>query len=98
MPRPRLVRWDATCFAAVGVSVMAMISSLKSSCSIRRGGGVIRLRVGHCILVLRPVVGYCSLDRILGKDRAMDLHRGERQLLRDLRVADRHRLVECLAL
>src|SRR5205807_613916 len=47
---------------------------------------------------LLAIVGHRRLDRILGEDRAVDLDRRERQLLGDLRVLDRYRLVERLAL
>src|ERR1041384_1035533 len=42
---------------------------------------------------LRLVVGDGALDRVLGENRAVDLHRRQVQLLDDLRVLDRHRLV-----
>src|SRR5262245_10362858 len=53
-------------------------------------------RLGGFLLLL--VVRDRGLDRILGEHRAMDLDRGKRQLLDDLRVLDRHRLVDRAAL
>src|SRR5207249_12173624 len=38
------------------------------------------------------------LDRVLGKDRAMDLHRRQLQLVDDVRVLDLERVVHALAL
>src|SRR5687768_14251300 len=50
------------------------------------------------LAVLLAIVLDRGLDRILGQDRAMDLHRRQRQMLRDHGVLDRLGLVESLAL
>src|SRR5207302_11359534 len=47
---------------------------------------------------LLAIVSHRGLDCVLRQDRAVDLDRRERQLLGDLRVPDRYRLVERLAL
>src|SRR5215510_3047792 len=50
------------------------------------------------IAVLLPVILDRRLDRVLGQDGAMDLHRRQRQMLRDHGVLDRLRFVQRLAL
>src|SRR5262249_60111283 len=88
-PLPRFTRKFETCRAAFSVSVI-MGSSF-------RDGGRFRLRpFGQSVLL--PVVGNRGLDRILGEDGAVNLHPRQGQLLRNLGVADGHRLVERLAL
>src|SRR5512145_2008820 len=44
------------------------------------------------------VVGDSRLDRVLGQDRTVDLDRRQREMLRDLGVLDRCRLVDALTL
>src|SRR5688572_8581684 len=56
------------------------------------------LRLARSARVLFLVVLDRRLDRVLGEDRAVDLDRRQRQLLRDLGVLDGRRLVERLAL
>src|SRR4029079_13404895 len=83
MPLPRFAMFAATCRAAFSVNVIAM--------SVCRG-------LVRRVRMLGAIVGDGRLDRVLGEDRAVDLDRRQRELLGDLRVADRHRLVEGLAL
>src|SRR6188508_518346 len=45
-------------------------------------------------LALRLVVGDGALDRVFRQHRAVDLHRRQVELLDDLRVLDRHRLID----
>src|SRR5690349_15973459 len=82
MPLPRFFRLSATWRAAFSVNVIAM--------SVGRGGR----RFVRGLRMPGAVVGDGRLDRVLGEDRAMDLDGRERELLGDLRVADRDRLVE----
>src|ERR1044071_5933222 len=91
---PRLSSSSCTRCAAASVSLMAwgrglaMISSTLVSVLLGRVAA----------LVLLAVVANRRLDRILGQDRAVDLHRRQRQVLGDLGVLDRLRLVQRLAL
>src|SRR5678815_1825500 len=62
----------------------------------RLDDSVARDNLGRRILGL--VVAHRGLDRVLGEDRAVDLDGRQRELARDLRVLDRQRLVERLAL
>src|SRR4051812_31477600 len=57
----------------------------------------LRLRLGGDALLLLPVRNG-RLDGVLRQDRAVDLHRRQRQLLGDVRVLDGQRLVHRLAL
>src|SRR5262249_19732396 len=56
-----------------------------------------RLAVPRDALLALPVLDR-GLDAVLGEDRAVDLHGWEGELLYDLRVLDRHDLVDALAL
>src|SRR5438874_9495676 len=49
-------------------------------------------------ILLLLVVGDRRLDRVLGQNRAVNLHRRKCELLRDMRVLDRQRLIERLTL
>src|SRR5437667_409791 len=80
-PLPRLARCAATCFAALGVSLTASMSVRSRLLWLRYGNG----RLG----VARLVIGNGRLDRVLRENRAVDLHRRQRELFRDLRVLDR---------
>ena len=53
---------------------------------------------GHAVPELLPVVGDRALDRVLGEDRAVDLHRGQVELVDDVDVLDRLGLLDGLAL
>src|SRR5581483_5845984 len=64
--------------------------------SPRLGGLRLRRRVDG-LPALLPVLDR-GLDAVLGEDRAVDLDRRQRQLLDDVRVLDRHHLVDGLAL
>src|SRR5919109_4985477 len=81
----RLASCALTCFAAPGVTWMlkSAIDPLLLGLLLGRGGQP---------LLLLPV-GDGRLDGVLGQHRAVDLHRRERQLLRDLRVLDGEGLV-----
>src|SRR3970040_1498491 len=85
-PLPRLAKWFCTCVAAFSVSVTAM------------SGHLLLFLLRRFLAVLLAVVGHSRLDRVLGEDRAVDLHRRQRQLLGDLRVLDGRGLVQALAL
>src|SRR5471030_3259300 len=87
-PLPRLDRYPLTWSAAFSVSVMAICFSYSS---------VGNLLPGDVRAVFLLVIRHGSLDRILGQDRAVDLHRRQREFGRDMRVLDAHRLVERLA-
>src|SRR6516162_4255077 len=100
MPRevlPRLLSSSCTRFAAASVSLIAWgrgLAMMDPLCC-RLPEPLFR-RVGA--LVLAAVVADRRLDRVLGQDRAVDLHRRQRQMLGDLGVADLLRLVQRLAL
>src|SRR5690242_1452847 len=81
MPLPRFLRFAATWRAAFSVNVIAMSVDFS-----RR-----RVRLGRRLRMLGAIVGDGRLDRVLGEDRAMNLDGRQRELLGDLRVADRHR-------
>src|SRR6059036_3676381 len=63
-PLPRFARCAVMCRAALSVRVIATMSVGR----LQRG-------LGGCLRVLRFVVGHRRLDRVLGEDRAVDLHR-----------------------
>src|SRR5262245_35784286 len=83
-------------FSTASVLILAAAPSVMSIIAIPSRG----LLLGRCrrlALLLLPVRDG-RLDAVLGEDRAMDLHRRQRQLLDDVRVPDRQHLVDGLAL
>src|SRR5437016_290654 len=86
----RRASWALICCAARGVTVIC-------------GSAIDPLLLGRCLrlggeaLLLLPVRDR-RLDGVLRQHRAVDLHRRQRELLRDLGVLDRHRLVHRLSL
>src|SRR5947207_14953208 len=84
-PFPRFARKVATCLAALSVSEIAIAPLLISS--NRRGCGRFGPRQRRlCVPMLLAIVCHGGFDRVLGKDRTVDLHRRQRQLFGDLRV------------
>src|ERR1700674_5014693 len=95
-PFPRLVRNLATWLAAVSVSEIAIVVSGSRDSAGRRGLGFDRRRRARTMLLL--VIGGRRLDRVLGENRAVNLHRRKCELRRYVRVLDRQRLIERLTL
>src|ERR1700682_3374545 len=96
-PLPRLAMYAWTWLAAFSVSVTGAISAF----AFMDSGDPLLFFADFthgCLRVLLLVVIDRRLDGVLGEDRAVDLHRRERQLLGDLRVLDGRGLVEGLAL
>src|SRR5712664_979025 len=98
-PLPRLAMYAWTWLAAFSVSVTGAISAFAF---MESGDPLLFLDfidfTRGCLRVLLLVVLDRGLDGVLGQDRAVDLHRRERQLLGDLRVLDGRGLVQGLAL
>src|SRR6516165_3673292 len=91
---PRLLSSSCTRLAAASVRLIAWgraLAMIRSACLAPLLG---RLDA----LVLLAIVADGRLDGILGQDRAMDLHRRQREVLRDLGILDQLRLVQGLAL
>src|ERR1700682_2014049 len=95
-PFPRFVRNFATWLAAGSVSDIAIVVSGNRDGAGRRDLCLGRRRGVGTVLLL--VIGDRRLDRVLGENRAVNFHRRQRQLLRNMRVLDRQRLIERLAL
>src|SRR5438477_1775848 len=86
----RRASWALICCAARGVTVIwpsAIDPLLLGRC----------LRLDCHALLLFPIRDR-RLDRVLRQHRAVDFYRRQRELLRDLGVLDRHRLVHRLSL
>src|SRR3989304_6119739 len=83
-PLPRLARKSATCEAARSVSTIDILVAVLSGSLLES--------------VLGAIVRDGRLDRVFGQDRAMELHRRQRQLVGDLHIADGSCLLERPAL
>src|SRR5262245_57451929 len=90
----RVVTSSCTRFAAASVSLIACgraLAMMNPSRSYEIASPLFR-RIRP--LVLAAIVADRRLDRILGQDRAVDLHGRQGQMLGDLGVADLLRLVQ----
>src|SRR3954449_3836702 len=77
-------------FAASSLTLIAATGQFLSRSADLLGG------LGLVAALARPPVADRGLDRVLGEHRTVDLHRRELQLLDDLAVLDRERLVDGL--
>src|SRR5688572_6642700 len=86
--RGRVLRFGLTSGAAAAVVPSGMLVPVSMMLMLLRG------LPGPLAAVLLAIIADRRLDGVLGQDRAMDLHRRQRQVLRDHGVLDRFRLIE----
>src|SRR5687768_13171331 len=93
--RGRGARFGLTSGAGVAAALSGMLVPVSMIRALLR-----RLLARHFrrLAVLLAIILDRGLDRILGQDRAMDLHRRQRQMLRDHGVLDGLGLIQRLAL
>src|SRR5262245_20295153 len=103
---PRFSISDLTRSAAAVVTVMTCGRGRRGRGAAGLGASVVlvgvlmtlSLKLLGLLCRLGSIVGDRRLDRILGQDRAVDLHRRQRQVLGDVGVLDGLGLVDRLAL